>query len=89
MLPLNRRRTRLSIPLGLRQLEERHLNRSLWWRLKLLEEGYLVFVLVAAEDVALRSDVRLAGRLKVQNVHGSQEVQWSPHYVLLRLDHHP
>lgn len=36
MLPLKRLRTRLSIPLGLRQLGARHLNRSLWWRLKLL-----------------------------------------------------
>lgn len=30
VLPLKRRRTRLSIPLGLRQLRSRHLNRSLW-----------------------------------------------------------
>lgn len=32
--PLNRRRTRLSIPLGFLQAESRHLNRSLWCRVK-------------------------------------------------------
>ena len=35
-LPLNRLRTRLSIPLGLRHAESRHLKRSLWWRMKRL-----------------------------------------------------
>jgi hypothetical protein len=35
-LPLNRLRTRLSIPLGLRHAESKHLNRSLWWRMKRL-----------------------------------------------------
>jgi hypothetical protein len=33
-LPLNRLRTRLSIPLGLRHAASRHLNLSLWWRMK-------------------------------------------------------
>ena len=33
-LPRNRRRTRLSIPLGLRQLGATHLKRSLWCRMK-------------------------------------------------------
>ena len=32
--PLKRLRTRLSIPLGLRQLEATRIKRSLWWRLK-------------------------------------------------------
>lgn len=32
--PLKRRRTRLSIPLGLRHEGSTHLKRSLWWRLK-------------------------------------------------------
>lgn len=30
MVPRKRLRTRLSMPLGLRQLGSRHLNRSLW-----------------------------------------------------------
>jgi hypothetical protein len=34
--PLNRRRTRLSMPLGFLQLGSTHLNRSLWCRLKRL-----------------------------------------------------
>jgi hypothetical protein len=34
MLPLNRLRTRLSMPLGFRQLRSTHLNRSDWKRLK-------------------------------------------------------
>lgn len=33
-LPRNRLRTRLSMPLGLRQLAATHLNRSLWCREK-------------------------------------------------------
>lgn len=39
MVPRKRLRTRLSMPLGLRQLESTHLNRSLWWRLKLFRSA--------------------------------------------------
>jgi hypothetical protein len=35
-LPLNRLRTRLSIPLGLRHAAATRIKRSLWWRLKVL-----------------------------------------------------
>lgn len=43
-LPLNRLRTRLSIPLGLRHAASTHLKRSLWWRMKPLVPAYYTIV---------------------------------------------
>lgn len=40
MVPRKRRRTRLSIPLGFRQLGSTHLNRSLWCRAKRFVPAY-------------------------------------------------
>lgn len=43
-VPLKRRRTRLSIPLGLRHAESTRIKRSLWWRMKPLEPVHQYFV---------------------------------------------
>ena len=45
MLLLNRLRTRLSIPLGLRHDEGTHLKRSDWWRQKVLVPVFVSFFL--------------------------------------------
>ena len=46
MLLLNRLRTRLSIPLGLRHDEGTHLKRSDWWRQKVLVPVFVSFFLL-------------------------------------------
>lgn len=63
MLLLNRLRTRLSIPLGLRHDEGTHLKRSDWWRQKVLVPVQRVSVLSSVSFSCSSSNNRLDYRL--------------------------
>jgi hypothetical protein len=66
MLPLNRLRTRLSMPLGFLQLGSTHLNRSLWNRLKrfvpvqIVQVNFLLLLSAMASYPASRSSIMQA-----------------------------